>query len=198
MDRSILIFACVFATCASCTSQSCDVTQINDETSAINVLVSGSPSTTEQSSRKCIDGAIKALSQFRSKRAVPDLIRYLAFKEERAKEPSTVHMHPYVEGSDFPAVVALSRVGSPARGPLLEVIESPRSSALERQNAAHAILLSFLYEPNPDPGRGIRFVRDAESGEEATSRALMEEAISFMLKTPVCEKYAHKCSPHPR
>jgi len=195
MNRGIVaavILAIAYTTCLA--QPACGSRDVENVAGAIDVLTKRSPSETDPDNRKCIEAAIAAVSQFRSAKAVPELIRYLEYRRsDKDKEPDTVLLHPYIEGHDYPAVVALSRIGAPARSLLLKVIKSRNTSVLERQNAAHAILLSFVHEPNGNPGDGIRFIREAEATTNAQSAEQMEQVIAYLLGTPACQRSAPKC-----
>jgi hypothetical protein len=136
--------------CCKCLSQACDHSRINSAESAIQVLERLAPTTDDSDEKQCIKGAINVTSQLRPVNAIPQLIRYLSFIRDKEDWEVTsvlgtsVRLHPPVEGDDYPAIVALARIGEPARVALLQTIESDKSSSTELNNAAHAIELSFV------------------------------------------------------
>lgn len=102
-------------------------------------------------------------------------------------------LHPYVEGGDYPAIVALARIGAAARPALVRVIEANEPATLEWQNAAHAIVLSFVHEPERDPGRGILYLRNLAPSTDPRARARLEQAASYILTTEACQRRSEEC-----
>jgi len=149
----------------ACSAETCNGTSIDGESSIIAVLATHAPTDQDREARNCITEAIEFSSEVRPQGAVPQLIRYLVFhKDPPPEESQGLILHPPIEGDDYPAVLALARIGAGARPLLLQVICSESTSTLARQNAAHAIVMSFLLEPEHDPGKGILYLRQAEAG----------------------------------
>jgi len=139
--------------------------KVDTADAALNTLRTLAPSATNPNEKECIKEAISVLASLRYGKSIPELIRYLSFHTPPEWPNSDVLLlHSYVEGGNFPATVALAQMGEPARSALLTVIKSITSSTLERQNAAHAILLSFMYEERPDAGKGILYLRNLCAG----------------------------------
>jgi len=169
--------------------------KINSAEDAIDVLDRLSPSDPNPDSRICIENAIATVTQFRSTQAIPELVRYLSFHRNKyPEEDSPAVIRLYVEGNEYPAIVALAHLGPAIRQPLLEAIESIASSNTIVQNAGHAIALSFGNENEKDPGKAIIFLRDAESSANDLTKQRLEQAVAFILKTPQCKRLAAKCN----
>lgn len=170
-----------------CLSQPCIETQMDSGNSALTVLKALSPSETDVDSRRCISAAIRVVSQTRDEFAVPELIRYLTFQRDAPPEEAKgLFIQTRIEGDEYPAILALARIGKAARPQLLKVIESDRASETERNNAAHAIVLSFRQGASDDPGQSIRYIRDAEPRVDTASKNRLEQAVAYILTTPAC------------
>lgn len=194
--RRISLFAACFAmACCKCLSQACDHSRINSAESAIQVLERLAPTTDDSDEKQCIKGAIGVTSMLHSVSAIPQLIRYLSFKRDKESwESSTVKLRPTIEGNDYPALVALAGLGEQARVALVQTIESEKSSSTELNNAAHAIELSFVYEPERVPWKGILYLRSAETGASPGTQERLERAVSYILTTDSCSRFSTKCA----
>ena len=177
-------------------SQPCNLGQIPDADAAVRVLTRYAPSTKDGEERACIASAINVLSGLRSERGVPELIRHLEFRGEEPAEwgGALMRLHPYVEGEEYPAVLALARIGEPARPLLLSFIQSSHRSEIKRNNAAHALALSFTQEPGGDPGRAVLLIRRAELTAGQKERPQLESALEYILASRVCERSAPRCA----
>ena len=195
MKKTLVACATLILCVSHCFSQPCVETQIDSAKSAVAVLKSLNPNETDAAARHCISASIEAISFFKDGIGVPELIRYLTFHRiVPPEEANGIILHVPFEGYEYPAITALSRIGEPARPGLLNVIESDRASEMERQNAAHALVLSFVRDGSEDPGQGIRYIRAAERSVDTPSKRRLEEAIAYILKTPACSRFAPKCT----
>ena len=195
MKKILAVCATLILCVTYCFSQPCIETQIDSEKSAVAVLKAMSPNETDAVSRHCISVSINVISFFKDATAVPELIRYLTF--HRIVPPEEAHgaiLQVPIEGYEYPAILALANIGEPARPGLLGVLESDRASEMERQNAAHALVLNFRGREGNDPGQSIRYIRAAERSADAASKRRMEEGIAYILKTPACSRFAPKCT----
>lgn len=175
-------------------SQTCIETQIDSAQAAVEVLKTLKPNETDAAPRHCILVSIRVISQLKDEAAVPELIRYLTFhRDAQPEEAKGILIQTRIEGDEYPAILALARIGEPSRSRLLRVIESNQASDIERQNAAHALVLSFLHPEGDDPGRAIRYIRGAESSVNTASKRRLEEGVAYILKTPACARFAGKC-----
>lgn len=176
-------------------SEPCSVTSIKDEATATKALDDSTPEAQDAGSRACIVRAIDLLSELRSKKAIPELIRYLSFERDRAPEENNgLFLHVPFEGYDQPAVLALARIAEPARVALLDTIKSDSAVLSLKQSAAHALALSFLYDPEQNPGKAILYLRDTERNTDNNTRAKLEQAVSYVLNTQACKRFASKCT----
>lgn len=195
MKTAIVMALLAITPAAMCQSPTCRGKLLQTESEALNILLSSTPSSTNPETRQCIAAAIDYSGELRSKASIPQLIRYLSFhKENPAARHPTFLLHPPIEGEDYPAVLALEQIGMPARIFLIKVVQSSSASAIERQNATHAIILSFLNEPQHDPGKGILYLRQAKVNEDPATVMRIDQMIKYALTTPVCTRFAPKCS----
>jgi len=196
MRMPLRILPLALVVCCRAFAQPCNEVQIDTEDAAIRTLSDRSPAASDAISRQCIASAIEVSSALRSSKAIPQLIRYLSFKKDEPPDVGNVVvlLHPPIEGEDYPAVVALARIGPPARIALLQTIESKSPAQIEFQNAAHAIALSFLHEPGHAPGEAILYLREAEPEADAKARQNLEQAVSSILKTPACARAQSGCT----
>jgi len=67
-------------------AEPCKITAISDEATAIKALDDLTPEAPDADSKACIATALDLLSELRSKKAIPELIRYLPFKREITPE----------------------------------------------------------------------------------------------------------------
>lgn len=179
---------------ASCGAQTCSEGPIQTESAASASLRSHNPEQGDAASGVCITEAISVLSQLRSATGIPQLIRYLQYHRPLAPgEASGFFLHPQIEGNDYPAVLALARVGPDARESLLRVVESAGTSHLERRNAAHAIVLSYLLGKDRNPAEGVAFLKAAITRSDKASQGRLKEAIESAVGTPACKRVAPKC-----
>ena len=195
MKKTLVACATLILCVSHCFSQPCVETQIDSTKSALAVLKALSPNETDAVSRHCISVSINVISFFKDATAVPELIRYLTF--HRVVPPEEAHgaiLQVPIEGYEYPAILALANIGEPARPGLLGVIESDRASEMERQNAAHALVLNFRGREGNDPGQSIRYIRAAERFVDTPSKRRLEAAIDYILKTPACSRFAPKCT----
>jgi hypothetical protein len=194
MKRIGIFVLSVAVLCGTCLAQQCGKYKIDSAEAAIHLLSRMSPKDTAPSSRKCIENAIDVVSGLLSKDAIPELVRYLPFRRDTVPGEGTEFMlHPSFEDSVYPAVAGLARMGSTARPALLDAIESDSSSSEIRQNAIHALALSFMLEPDHDPGGGILYLRDAERSTRGLTKKKLERAVVYMLTTYPCRRFPAKC-----
>ena len=194
LTRLIILPVLMVLQSCVCFPEQCNASKLDNEQIVLEVLSKLDPNDRDSDSRKCIQTAIEIASQLRSGIAIPQLIRYLAFRRDKYPDEGTgMLLHMPIEGDEYPAIVALARIGAGARPALLQAIESDVSSVTEKQNAAHAIGLSFMYEPDRNPGNGIAFLRDAERTADDRKKINLEQAVAFILTTRACQRYADKC-----
>lgn len=195
MISRIVVCAFVIFCLERCFSQSCVDAQIVSAQSAVVVLANLNPNETNPQVRRCISGAINVASQFRDPIATPELVRYLTFhRDPPPEEAKGVFFQTRTEGDEFPAILALARIGEPARPQLLQVIESDSPSQESKQNAAHALALSFLQDTGADPGQSITYIRRAEPLVDTASKQKLENAIAYILTTHACKRFATQCT----
>lgn len=179
---------------AVCKAQTCPDAPVDTEHAAIAFLQAHEPKQNDKTSQVCIIEAIDVLSQLRSQAAVPQLVRYLQYQRpEGPGESSGFLLRPPIEGDRYPAVLALARVGASARGPLLRTIEEGTSSNLELQNAAHAIILSFLLGKEQDPAEGVAFLTAAVANTGKPSEKRLQKAIEYAVASPACRRVSPNC-----
>jgi hypothetical protein len=195
MKTAILMTLLAIAPAAMCQAPTCHGTPLLSESEVLNILASSTPSSRSPETRQCIASAIDYAGELRSKAAIPQLVRYLSFyKGSPAEKHPTFLLHPFIEGEDYPAVLALASIGVPARSVLLNVIESESASLIERQNATHAIVLSFLSGTKPDPGKAILFLRSSKTHSDTATQKRVDQMIGYALTTHACVRFAPKCA----
>lgn len=195
MKAAILLTLFAITLPAICQSPTCHGKLLQSESDVLNILATSRPSSTNPETRECILGAINYASELHSRAAIPELIRFLSFqKESLGEKQQAFALHLPIEGEDYPAVLALGNIGAPARANLLKVIQSDSASVLERQNATHAIILSFLNEPEHDPGKGIVYLKQAAVGADPAIQSRLNQVISYALTTQACTRFAPKCT----
>jgi hypothetical protein len=170
-----------------------DCPTVVTEDDAIRVLTKTDPNKISGSDKPCVSASINLLIGARSIRTIPLLISYLPYhREEEPGEKEGFLLHPPIEGNEYPAVVALSRWDDEVRIPLLVIIESDSSSQLERNNAAHAILLSFL--KNSNFSGGIQFLRTAQATIGPNGKRNLESALKYLQSVPACIRFKQECA----
>ncbi len=195
MKTVILMVLFAIAPIAFCQSPTCPGRPLQSESDVLNILRSSTPLSRSPETRHCIAAAIDYAGELRSKAAIQQLVRYLFFQKESPTEKHpTFQWHSPIEGEDYPAVLALAEIGAPARPVLLKVIESESASLLERQNAAHAIVMSFLSGPKSNPGKGILYLRQAKRNKSPVIAIRIDQMIHYTLTTRACTRFAPKCS----
>jgi hypothetical protein len=195
VTKRIVVFAILILGSERCVCQPCADAQIDSARSAVLILTNLSPNETDPRARHCILAAINVASQFRDPIAIPQLVRYLTFhRDPPPEEANGVFFQTRTEGDDFPAILALARIGEPARQQLLQVIESDTLSQESKQNAAHALALSFQQQTTNDPSQSILYIRRAEPLVDTASKQRLDNAITYILTTDACKRFATKCA----
>ena len=167
--------------------------RVKTEDDAIKTLTARAPTDISKADQPCISASIDLLAELRSIRSIPLLMSYLTYpREEKPGEKEGFLLHPRIEGNDYPSVTALAHIGSEARLPLLTVVESDEGSQLEKNNAAHAILLSFL--TNSGVVGGVRYLEDAEMAIGPSGRRNLEDALKYLQTVPACIRFKDQCS----
>jgi hypothetical protein len=166
---------------------------VKTEDDAIKALTAHVPSDISGADQPCVSASIDLLSELRSTRSIPLLISYLAYRrEEQPGEKEGILLHPLIEGNEYPSVTALAHVGNEARLPLLIVVESDGGSQLDRKNAAHSILLSFL--TNSGVAGGVQYLEDAEMAIGPSGRRNLEDALKYLQTVPACIRFKGQCT----
>jgi len=169
-----------------------DCPSVVGEGDAMRVLTKTDPSKISDSDKPCVSASINLLGELRSVQSIPLLVSYLSYhREEEPGEKAGFLIHPPIEGNEYPAVVALSRWTDEIRVPLLIIVESDNSSQLEKNNAAHAILLSFL--KNSDFGGGIRYLQVAETTIGPSGKRNVESTLKYLQTVPACIRFKQEC-----
>jgi hypothetical protein len=160
---------------------------------AIRVLTKTDPNRIVDSDKPCVSASINLLIGLHSVQNIPLLISYLSYHRELEEgEAAGFTLHPPIEGNEYPAVVALSVWAEDVRVPLLVVIESNASSELERNNAAHAILLTFL--KNSEFNGGIQYLRASEAAIGPSGKRNIESALKYLQTVPACIRFKQECN----
>ncbi len=188
----LLICVAVVSLLSSCAARA-DCRSVVTEDDAIRVLTKTDPNRIVDSDKPCVSASINLFIGLSSVRNIPLLISYLSYhREEEPGEKEGFLLHPPIEGNEYPAVVALSRGTDETRVPLLVIIESDGTLQLERNNAAHAILLSFL--KNSDFNGGIQYLRTAEATIGPSGKRNLESALKYLQTVPACIRFKQECS----
>jgi hypothetical protein len=170
-----------------------DCRSVVTEDDAIRVLTKTDPNRIVDSDKPCVSASINLFIGLSSVRNIPLLISYLSYhREEEPGEKEGFLLHPPIEGNEYPAVIALSRGTDETRVPLLVIIESDSTLQLERNNAAHAILLSFI--KNSDFNGGIQYLRTAEATIGPSGKRNLESALKYLQTVPACIRFKQECS----
>jgi hypothetical protein len=166
---------------------------VKTEDDALKTLTARSLTDISKGDQPCISASIDLLAELHSTLDIPLLISYLTYRREDAPgEKEGILLHPRIEGNEYPSVTALAHVGNEARLPLLIVVESDAGSQLEKNNAAHAILLSFL--TNSGVAGGIRYFEDAGMAIGPSGRRNLEDALKYLQTVPACTRYKDQCT----
>jgi hypothetical protein len=188
----LLICVAVVSLLSSCAARA-DCPSVVTEDDAIRVLIKTDQNRIVDSDKPCVSASINLFIGLSSVRNIPLLISYLSYhREEELGEKEGFLLHPPLEGNEYPAVVALSRGTDETRVPLLVIIESDGTLQLERNNAAHAILLSFL--KNSDFNGGIQYLRTAEATIGPSGKRNLESALKYLQTVPACIRFKQECS----
>jgi hypothetical protein len=152
MKKAIFLGSLIILPNAVCQSPTCHGKPLDSESTVLQILETSSPSETNSDLRQCVTGAIEYASELRSQAAIPQLIRYLSFsKDLTVLEKHGFLLHPPLEGDDYPAVLALARIGTPARPALLQVMQSDSVSLLEQKERRARNHSLFHVGPRPRP-----------------------------------------------
>jgi hypothetical protein len=174
--------------------QTCSTHTITTGQEALAVLRGQDPFETDPAAVQCIAGAIDMIDELKFRAAIPELVRYLPFKKPLSPaEKKGFFLHPPLEGDDYPALRALARIGEPARADVLRVIQGNQASTLVRNNAAHAIVISFAVGPELDAAKGIEFLKSAKARAGSTAGARDEGAVRYAITTEACKRIEPRC-----
>lgn len=167
--------------------------QVVSAEDAIQVLTKMSPKEIKDPDRPCVSASIHLLGELRPANTIPLLISYLSYhREQLPGEKDGFVMNTPIEGNEYPAIVALSQEGDDARIPLLVVVESEGSSQLERNNAAHAILATFLNDGGVS--EGIKYLHNAATRSTPDSKKNVGSALAYLRGVPACLRSPQACS----
>lgn len=189
----LLLQCCIVLSLPFSSMASGECVSVKTEDDAMKTLMARAPADISKADQPCVSASIDLLSELRSARSIPLLISYLTYhREEQPGEKEGFLLHPRIEVDEYPSVTALAHLGSEARLPLLIIVESDAESRLKKNNAAHAILLSF--RTNSGVADGIRYFEDAGMAIGPSGRRNLEDSLKYLQTVPACIRFKDQCS----